>query len=493
MSAELAGLPVLAAEANADGRLAVAALRHAAGRACWPSRLVLLAAFRARAPRAGAARADRAGHRLVGAACSSRCASPLNPMSVTLGALVIAISTEFSVLLAERYRQERAGRPERRPRRCGAPTAPPARRCSPRATTAIAGFAVLALSDIRMLRDFGLVTVVDLTVSLLGVLVVLPAVLVLAERGLAVPRLPLRPARRGCAAAARRARVRVDATGGPPRSTRRAAPQRRRPARAATAGSSASWLLLVAGADHAQHGDAAATPARRACARGARLPPFAVPLALSAPRRRRQRRHASPTRGGAGRCPACQVRGPQILNVCQLAERGPVVLAFFATRGASCDGRARRHRARCGRRSPACSSRPWRSAATATTCAADPHATGWRLPVGYDHDGALANLYGVAVCPQVTLAYRGGDRSCKTLELGRAERGRAAPRARRRPGARQERSAAWRSELDEPRLRRGLGRRRGAGRVPGPAAASAMVVARGAGRVAARGPRSACG
>jgi heme exporter protein D len=33
-----------------------------------------------------------------------------------------------------------------------------------------------------MLRDFGIVTVVDLTVSLLGVLIVLPSVLVLAER-----------------------------------------------------------------------------------------------------------------------------------------------------------------------------------------------------------------------------------------------------------------------------------------------------------------------
>ena len=32
---------------------------------------------------------------------------PLNPMSVTLGALVIAVSTEFSVLLSERHRQER--------------------------------------------------------------------------------------------------------------------------------------------------------------------------------------------------------------------------------------------------------------------------------------------------------------------------------------------------------------------------------------------------
>ena len=33
---------------------------------------------------------------------------PLNPMSATLGALVIAISTEFSVLLSERFAQERA-------------------------------------------------------------------------------------------------------------------------------------------------------------------------------------------------------------------------------------------------------------------------------------------------------------------------------------------------------------------------------------------------
>ena len=32
---------------------------------------------------------------------------PLNPMSITLGSLVIAISTEFSVLLSERHRQDR--------------------------------------------------------------------------------------------------------------------------------------------------------------------------------------------------------------------------------------------------------------------------------------------------------------------------------------------------------------------------------------------------
>ena len=54
-------------------------------------------------------------------------------------------------------------------------------------TTAIAGFAVLALSDVQMLSDFGRVTVVDLSVSLLGVLAVLPAVLMLAERRAAAP------------------------------------------------------------------------------------------------------------------------------------------------------------------------------------------------------------------------------------------------------------------------------------------------------------------
>jgi len=105
----------------------------------------------------------------------------LNPMSVTLGALVVAISTEFSVLLAERYRQERGGgwAPReallRTYRSTGAAVIASG-------VTAIAGFAVLIVSDIQMLRDFGWVTVVDLAVSLLGVLIVLPAVLIAVER-----------------------------------------------------------------------------------------------------------------------------------------------------------------------------------------------------------------------------------------------------------------------------------------------------------------------
>jgi predicted RND superfamily exporter protein len=116
-------------------------------------------------------------------------------MSVTLGALVIAISTEFSVLLSERHRQERlAGHDtvaalRRSYRHTGAAVAASG-------VTAIAGFGVLALSDIKMLRDFGLVTLIDLSVSLVGVLVTLPAALVLAgtaaESGGRERRMPLR-------------------------------------------------------------------------------------------------------------------------------------------------------------------------------------------------------------------------------------------------------------------------------------------------------------
>jgi predicted RND superfamily exporter protein len=113
---------------------------------------------------------------------------PLNPLSATLGVLVIAISTEFSVILAARYHEERAagnsvGEALRRTyARTGTAVAASG-------ATAIAGFAVLIATylpfaaGIPMVGDFGLVTVVDLTVSLLGVMLVLPAALVWAEGG----------------------------------------------------------------------------------------------------------------------------------------------------------------------------------------------------------------------------------------------------------------------------------------------------------------------
>lgn len=105
---------------------------------------------------------------------------PLNPMSAALGALTIAIATEFGVLLVGRFHQERGG---------GAGVEEALRRAYARTgaavlasgVTAIAGFAVLIVSEVQMLRDFGLVTVIDLAAALTGVLLVLPATLLWLE------------------------------------------------------------------------------------------------------------------------------------------------------------------------------------------------------------------------------------------------------------------------------------------------------------------------
>jgi hydrophobe/amphiphile efflux-3 (HAE3) family protein len=180
VSAQLVGLPVLAAKAG--GQVASPWRRLAtliAGLAVVAA--VLLLAFRGDRRRALVPLVPIVLATGWSALVLFIVRVPLNPMSVTLGALVIAISTEFSVLLAERHRQERIDGHDmvqalrRSYSRTGAAVAASG-------VTAIAGFAVLTLSDIRMLRDFGLVTVIDLSVSLVGVLIALPAALMLADR-----------------------------------------------------------------------------------------------------------------------------------------------------------------------------------------------------------------------------------------------------------------------------------------------------------------------
>ena len=71
-------------------------------------------------------------------------------------------------------------------------------------------------------------------------------------------------------------------------------------------------------------------PGSRGVPKGEKLPPFAVPLALSN------------LEGDAQVDPAkaCKVRGPRVLNSCQLAERGPVAIAFFATKSDRCSARS---------------------------------------------------------------------------------------------------------------------------------------------------------
>ena len=191
--ADLTGLPVLVADANADLESSRWQLTLVGLAVVF---LVLLAIYR---------RTGRAFVPLVPIAFATGWSAlllfvlgvSLNPLSATLGVLVVAISTEFSVILSARYREERAAGldPARALERTYERTGPAVRASG---ITAIAGFAALAFSDVPMLRDFGLVTVVDLAVAFAGTMIVLPAVLIWAEerRAIALPERLAAPARR---------------------------------------------------------------------------------------------------------------------------------------------------------------------------------------------------------------------------------------------------------------------------------------------------------
>jgi hypothetical protein len=148
---------------------------------------------------------------------------------------------------------------------------------------------------------------------------------------------------------------------------------------------------------------------------GTRLPPFAMPLALSslngdaniATRK---------DEGSSGQRPACSVRGPNVLNECQLVAGAPAAIAFLATRGGDCTKQLdviERVRARYPQvRFAAVAIRGSRA-----DLRSDIRKHGWGFPVGYDSDGAVANLYDVAVCPTVTFAYPGGVAQRTTVGL----------------------------------------------------------------------------
>jgi hypothetical protein len=136
---------------------------------------------------------------------------------------------------------------------------------------------------------------------------------------------------------------------------------------------------------------------------GDRLPPFAAPIATSALQGDANVR----VRGSEGHPAACAVRGPDVVNSCALAERGPVVLAFFITRSQRCLDEVDavdRLRARFPRVGFAAVAVRGARADVRT----DVRRRGWGLPVAWDHDGAVANAYAIAICPTIVLARRGG-------------------------------------------------------------------------------------
>jgi hypothetical protein len=138
-------------------------------------------------------------------------------------------------------------------------------------------------------------------------------------------------------------------------------------------------------------------PGSRGVPKGEKLPPFAVPLALSN------------LEGDAQVDPAkaCKVRGPRVLNSCRLAARGPVAIAFFATKSDRCE-RQIDVVERVRRRFPDIGFAAVSVRGDRAEVRRQVRRRGWGMPVGYDHDGAVTNAYAVAICPTITFAARGG-------------------------------------------------------------------------------------
>ncbi len=138
---------------------------------------------------------------------------------------------------------------------------------------------------------------------------------------------------------------------------------------------------------------------------GARIPPFAAPLAIGGPAGEVDIA-TRPHDGLAGRVAACSERGAGILNICQLYERGPVVLALYFDAG-SC-ARVLTEMQQLANAFPQVG-----FAAVAVKEAPAPVAHLVRsrrigLPVGVDREGRLAGLYTMVSCPQIAFVYPGG-------------------------------------------------------------------------------------
>jgi len=101
-----------------------------------------------------------------------------NPLTATLGALILAVGVEYTILFMKRYDEEREK--GKGPKEAvTTTTAKIGRAIVASSLTDIGGFtALLAAGGFLMLRDFGIMTVINVSLALVSTLVVLPALLV---------------------------------------------------------------------------------------------------------------------------------------------------------------------------------------------------------------------------------------------------------------------------------------------------------------------------
>jgi hypothetical protein len=109
----------------------------------------------------------------------------------------------------------------------------------------------------------------------------------------------------------------------------------------------------------------------------------------------------------ARRAPACELRAPGAIRVCDLFDR-PAVISFWFSKGGDCvdqqDVVSRVYERYRGRVSfLSLDVRDDRDAVRELI-----RGHHWRMPVGYDRDGAVAALYRVGGCPTFAYVYPGG-------------------------------------------------------------------------------------
>lgn len=105
----------------------------------------------------------------------------LSPMTAVGGPLVVVLCTEFTTLILMRYLEER--RRGMTPRQASdTASARTGRAFVVSALTSIAGVGVIAFSSQPVLRDFGMVVALNVSVALVSALVILPPMLVWADK-----------------------------------------------------------------------------------------------------------------------------------------------------------------------------------------------------------------------------------------------------------------------------------------------------------------------
>ncbi|MFD1606461.1 efflux RND transporter permease subunit [Oceanobacillus luteolus] len=103
------------------------------------------------------------------------------PLTATLGALIIGIGTEFTVLIMERFYEEREkGLQSREAIQTTNTSIGKAIFAS--ALTTIGGFSALLVSDFVILNNFGMMTLINISLALFSTFIVMPPILIILDR-----------------------------------------------------------------------------------------------------------------------------------------------------------------------------------------------------------------------------------------------------------------------------------------------------------------------